>query len=94
MKGDIEVRKWAQKTVELLREQLPKNGIPENEVQEFLDHWRDNEKYVFEFQKKRRRMARKHGNDMNGMIRAENKATDILNQYWTRLIRNYLKSLK
>jgi hypothetical protein len=94
MKGDSKSRKWAQQTAEMLREQLPQHGIPEAEVQEYFDNWRDNDKYVFEFHKKRRRPARSRSDIENGMIRAENKAIDVLNVFQTGLIREYLKSLK
>lgn len=71
---------WGKEVAEAFKKELPK---------EFLDKWKTDSTYVFPFQKKRR-FSSKDDFYTKGMIKAENAATQVLNEYWTKLVREFL----
>lgn len=77
MKPEI---KWAKDIVDIL--------IAGEITQDYLDMWRDDKTYVYEFHKKHVNKAR--GIIHKGIVKAENAANDVLNIYYTQLVRDEL----
>ena len=61
----------------------------DSELSELVQHWKNTPGYIYPFDKTKYQLS-KHDSYVNMLHRAENKAIEVMNDYKTKLVRQYL----